>query len=111
MARDTQGYADIASKESVQKQLDSEREALEKLKQKPPPLPSETQKPRPLLLFVPTHCASSILRSKSSVELLSDDSMNPASTTLLVLGNELDSSDLVQRPQAEVRIAMWRSTK
>ena len=101
MSRDAQIYADLASKESLQKQLDSEGENLEKLRQSPPPLPSESQTPRPLLLFVPTHCASSILRSKSSVELLSDESMNPASTTLLVLGSELDPSDLVPKPQPD----------
>ena len=43
MSRDAQIYADLASKESLQKQLDSESQALEKLRQTPPPLPSESQ--------------------------------------------------------------------
>ncbi|GMI15500.1 hypothetical protein TrLO_g305 [Triparma laevis f. longispina] len=91
MARDPNSGDDVAAKESLSAQLELESSTPTT----PPPLPNAP--PPPLVIYIPTHSSSSVLRSKSSIELLTDEATNPASTSLLVLGSELDPSELIRK--------------
>ncbi|GMI15894.1 hypothetical protein TrVE_jg8834 [Triparma verrucosa] len=91
IARDPSPGDDVAAKESLEAQLDLEAQA-QTIQPQPP-----SATPPPLIVYIPTHSSSSVLRSKSSIELLTDEAMNPASTSLLVLGSELDPSELVRK--------------
>eukprot|EP00520_Triparma_pacifica_P017188 CAMPEP_0118646488 /NCGR_PEP_ID=MMETSP0785-20121206/8084_1 /TAXON_ID=91992 /ORGANISM="Bolidomonas pacifica, Strain CCMP 1866" /LENGTH=1321 /DNA_ID=CAMNT_0006538487 /DNA_START=131 /DNA_END=4093 /DNA_ORIENTATION=- len=91
MALDTQAEGDISSKESLSSQVESETTLQFSL----------SSSPNPVVIYIPAHSASSVLRSKSSVEMLSNEATDPTSTTLLVLGDQLTPEELVKKPDVD----------
>ncbi|GMH50606.1 hypothetical protein TrRE_jg2013 [Triparma retinervis] len=89
MALDAQAEGDSASKESLSSQIEVEAT-----------LELSSSKPNPVVIYIPAHSASSVLRSKSSVEMLCNEATDPASTTLLILGDQLAPDELVKRPDS-----------
>jgi len=85
MALDTQVEGDAQSKDSLASQISAEVD-----------LHYSPVSPNPVVIYIPANSASSVLRSKSSVELLCGEATDPTSTALLILGDQLTPEDLVK---------------
>jgi len=65
---------------------------------------TSTSTPPPPLIFLPPHSSSSILRSKTSIDLLTKELSDPSTTNLLILGHEQSPSSLIAKltpPEAD----------
>ncbi|MAD26123.1 MAG: hypothetical protein CMO44_18355 [Verrucomicrobiales bacterium] len=91
MEVDAQAENDEPAKESLCTQL-SDEENLPFL---------DSRRNRPVVIFIPSHAASSIVRSKSSVEMLCKEATEPGSMTLLIMGGQLSPEELADRKGEE----------